>query len=116
MVGRSYNSFSFSSKELFDNFNVKQLKIKAKTLEKEYGSNKRKVYCGLVFTYCIYLICLDIIQNNVTFALPTKAFRKAQIYIKPFVGEELQLYCKRGRFKDIDLLATNFVAYDLVLE
>jgi hypothetical protein len=36
----------------------------------EYGAHDGAILCGIIFTYFVYLIILDIVTNNVTFKVP----------------------------------------------
>lgn len=107
------SSFCFTSYDIFSTFNLKQLKIKRTTVQDKYGCNKKQSFCATVFTYCCYLILLDIIQNNATFVLPLFNSRFACIHIIPIKGERLQKARQAGAFQDIDLLMSNFTGYQL---
>lgn len=111
---RLNTSFCFTSYDIFSTFNLKQLKIKRTTVQDKYGCNKKQLFCASVFSYCCYLIILDIIQNNVTFVLPLFNHKSATMHVRPIVGEELKRARQCGAFQDIDLLVTNFTGYQLV--
>lgn len=105
--------FSFTAMDLFTTFNTRQLKVDKYTMEKKYGVNKRQMLCASVLVYCFYLILLDIIENNVTFALPLTGGKEASLYVRPIVKDQLKLARQRGAFSDIDLLSSNFIGYQL---
>ena len=107
-------SFCFTSYDIFSTFNLKQLKIKRTTVQDKYGCNKKQMFCASVFSYCCYLIILDIIQNNVTFVLPLFNHKSATINVRPIIGDELKKARQYGAFQDIDLLVTNFTGYQLM--
>lgn len=104
--------YCFTQKDLFDNFNLKKLKIKRDTVTKKYGCNSKQKFCGKVFTYCLYLILLDIIEKNATFVLPTKG-KEACIQVKSFSGPLFQKLYSAGKFHGIDFLASNFTGYQI---
>ena len=109
-------SHCFFAKDLFETFNKKQLKIKREVVQKKYGVNKRQALCASVFIYCMYLIILDIIKNNITFVLPLFNGKNAFIYMKPVRGEDFKKARQRGAFAGIDILASNFTGYQLTYE
>ena len=51
----------------------------------------------MVFTYFIYQVVLDIIENNVTFEFPLKGRARAEFYVKVFQGEDFQRLYKAGK-------------------
>ena len=106
--------FCFTSYDIFSTFNLKQLKIKRTVVQDKYGCNKKQRFCALVFTYCCYLIVLDIIQNNATFVLPLFNHKYASIFVKPITGETLKFARQHGAFRDLDLLMTNFTGYQMI--
>ena len=110
-----FSGFCFTSYDIFSTFNLKQLKIKRTTVQDKYGCNKKQLFCASVFTYCCYLILLDIIQNNATFVFPLFNHKSAQMHVMPITGEKLKQARQRGAFQDIDLLCSNFTGYQLAL-
>ncbi len=105
--------YCFNAYDLFETFNKRELKIKREVVQGKYGVNKRQVLCASVLVYCFYLILLDIIENNITFVLPLKNNREASIYARPIVGEDFKLARQRGAFAGIDILASNFIGYQI---
>lgn len=116
MNNRRYESFSLSSYDIFETFNKKQLKISDKIFKKVYKVSRRQELCGQVFSYCLKLIILDIIQNNDTFVLPLMRGREAFLHLRAVTGEKLKEARQKHLYLDFDLLSSNFTAYDLVLE
>jgi hypothetical protein len=107
--------YCFTSKELFDTFNLKLLNIPT-TIVRKLKMDCLQDLCGAVLTYCLYLIILDIIENNVTFALPLFGNREACFYVKTFDGENFQKAYQAGKFKGIDFLNSNFRGYQIYFE
>ena len=108
-----YTSYCFTAYDIFSTFNKKQLKIKRDLIQKKYGCNKKQSFCAKVFSYCFYLILLDIIENNATFVLPLFNNKQAMIHVRPIRGEEFKIARQRGAFADIDFLSSNFTGYQL---
>lgn len=113
-MGYILSDFCFTSYDIFSTFNLKQLKIKRTVVQDVYGCNKKQMFCASVFTYCCYLILLDIIQNNATFVLPLFNHRYADIHVKPIKDEQLIKARQYGAFEGLDLLMTNFTGYQVV--
>ena len=67
----------------------------------------------MVFTYFIYQVVLDIIENNVTFEFPLKGRARAEFYVKVFQGEDFQRLYKAGKWPDIDFLNSEFTGYQI---
>lgn len=107
--------YCFTSKELFDTFNLKLLNIPT-TIVRKLKMDCLQDLCGAVLTYCLYLIILDIIENNVTFALPLFGNREACFYVKTFDGENFQKAYQAGKFKGVDFLNSNFRGYQIYFE
>ena len=105
--------YCFTAKELFDTFNLKMLKIKRDVVQKKYGVHSKQDFCASVLLYCFYLILLDIIENNITFVLPTRN-RESVIQVKPFFEDEFKEAYQNGKFKGIDFLNSNFTGYQLM--
>lgn len=107
--------YCFTAKDLFDNFNAKQITIPTEIFTKKYGCRSKKDLCAKMLTYCFYLIILDIIENNATFVLPTKN-REANIYVKQFSGEVFKNMYRKGKFFGVDFLNSNFKGYQIYFQ
>lgn len=103
--------YSFNANDLFANFNIKHITTHHDVLKKHYKTREKKEMAVKVFLYAIYLILLDIIENNVIFVLPTS--RRAQIQMTPVSGERFKSARKNGKFKDVDFMESNFTGYQL---
>ena len=107
--------YCFTSRELYDTLNLKLLNISTKIVRK-YKMDCLQDLCGAVLTYCLYLIILDIIENNITFVLPLFGNREACFYVKMFDGEDFQKAYKAGKFLGIDFLSSNFKGYQIYFQ
>ena len=99
--------YCFTSRELFDTLNLKLLNISTKVVRK-YKMDCLQDLCGAVLTYCLYLIILDIIENNVTFVLPLLYGNYAEIHITTIEDEKFKNLYKSGRFQNIDFVSSEF--------
>ena len=83
-------------------FDLKSLNVPT-TLVRKLKMDCLQDLCGAVLTYCLYLIILDIIENNVTFVLPMhkNGVRKANISVKCIDGERFQKMYQKGSFQGI---------------
>lgn len=108
---RLKTGYAFSANNLFEGFDVKLIKTNHKILKEHYNTHEKKEMAVKVFLYAIYLILLDIIENNITFVLPSN--KKAQFQMKTVQGQALIDARKNGKFLGFDMLATNQKAYYL---
>lgn len=112
------SSHCFTNVDLFDNCNLQSLKLPKHMYKKENKNHRdtRKEYLASVYMYCLYLIILDIIENNVTFVLPLFGDQEACIYVKMFEDEKFQRMYSKGVFSGIDFLKSGFKGYRLYLQ
>lgn len=103
--------YSFNASELFTNFNIKHITTNHKVLKEKYKTREKREIAVKVFLYAIYLILLDIIENNTTFVLPTS--RRAQIQMAAVTDERFKTARKNGKFRDVDFIESNFTGYQL---
>lgn len=104
---------AFSLPSLFERDSAKQLHLKFLEAVKILGFNKvgaRDLLCAKVFAECFYMILEDMLENNITFTLPLGK-KHAEIHMKRISGKQFQCGMKGRKFKDIDFLKTQFVAY-----
>lgn len=100
--------YAISANELFTRFKLDY--IKNHTFE-HFKENSKKKVAARVFIYGFYLIIKDIIENNITFLLPTpfQSFIEMGVY----EGEQFKEARQNGAFPEVDFLASNFKAYRL---
>ena len=105
--------YCFTSKDLFENWNWASLGIKRETYYDKYHVKCLEYFIAQIFLYFMYLVLLDIINNNVTFILPLKGNRHAMIHVKVFDGDQFQRMYAGGKFMGIDFLSSLFKGYQL---
>lgn len=103
--------YAFNTKELFEMFDISNIKTHHSILKEFYKTREKKEMAVQVFLYAVKLIILDIINNSVTFVLPTA--RRSQIQMKSIKGNDFKKYRLGGGFQKIDFLETNFTGYQL---
>mgnify|MGYP003210420435 CR=1 FL=1 len=57
---------------------------------------------------------LDIVDNNVTFILPTHG-RFAEMHVKRTYGEDFKRARRSGKWRDVDFLSSGFSGNEIVL-
>ena len=107
--------YCFTSRDLFDNFNVKQINTPTHIFTKKYNCTCKKELCAKILTYCFYLIIFDIIENNATFVLPTKN-KTSNLFVKQFSGDTFKRMYQKGKFLGIDFLNSNFKGYQIYFQ
>lgn len=106
---------TFSSQDLFHNFPINKLKMDYDTVRKIYSDGDKRSLSASIFTKGMQLIIEDIIENNVHFLLPTAGSNEAYLYMKRTSGNDFKNAFKRGKWKDVDFLTSNFAGYQLAL-
>jgi hypothetical protein len=102
-VGQFATGYAFSANELFTRFKLDYIQISTK---KHFKGATKKVVAARVFIYAYYLILKDIIDNSITFVLPT-AF-ESYLEMQRVSGEEFVKARQNGAFQEINFLASNF--------
>ena len=102
-----------TSRDLFENWDWCKLGIKNEVYYKKYQHKSLDYFLAQIFLYFMFLVLLDIIENNVTFVLPLKGNRHAMIHVKVFGGDEFQRMYAGGKFMGIDFLSSLFKGYQL---
>ena len=105
---RYATGYSFSATDLFTRFKLHY--IKNSTFEAFKEHSKKKV-AARVFIYAFYLILKDIIDNSITFMLPTGF--ESYIEMGTIRDENFVKARQNGAYQDIDFLASNFKGYKL---
>lgn len=109
---RYKSDYCFVTKDLYDNFNVKEISLK-----KHCSKDKsKKEMIASILMYCLYLIILDIIKNNITFVLPLFGDQEACFYVKSFNGDTFKTMYNGGCFSGIDFLNSNFKGYQIYFQ
>lgn len=105
---------AFNITELFENFNKKKLKMTSELCTKINNDPHKDKLIYKIFRESVKLILNDIIDNNVTFELPTGA-RKSDIYMRRISDEDFGKARRNGKWQDVDFLESNFSGYELSL-
>lgn len=104
MAGGAQFGFTFTQQDLFRGFNDEiPHKVKNKKMT-------RKELSAKIFADTFFEILLDIIKNNVTFVLPLNYGEYAEICIEPIEGEEFKEMYKKGSFRKVDYVLSQFTA------
>mgnify|MGYP007064439931 FL=1 len=105
---------SFNVDEMFMNFPYKKLKLTCEDCKRINGNKDRDTLVKKIFRDSVKVILNDIIDNNVTFILPTNK-GIADIHVRRTYGEDFKKARKRGKWKNVDFLSSNFSGNELVL-
>lgn len=105
---------SFNVDEMFMNFPYKKLKLTCEDCKRINGNKDRDALVKKIFRDSVKVILSDIIDNNVTFILPTNK-GIADIHVRRTYGEGFKKARKRGKWKNVDFLSSNFSGNELVL-
>lgn len=103
---------AFNIDELFMNFPFKKLNLSCEDCQKINGNPHRDKLVKQVFRECLKLVLNDVIDNNVTFHLPTGA-KKSNIHMKRVRGDSFKNLRRAGKWQDVDILESNFTGYEL---
>ena len=106
---------TFSSKEIFHNFPIDKLKMDYDVVREIYSDGDKRSLAASIFTKGMQLIVEDIIENNVHFLLPTLGSNESYLYMKKTSGQDFKNAVKKGKWRDIDFLTSNFAGYQLAL-
>ena len=102
---------AFNLKHLFENFDLKRLKMNCKDCQDILGYTRhRDVLAAQIFKDSVKLVIKDIINNNVTFELPNSL---AQIYMKKTQGDDFIRARQNGKWQEVDFIASFFTGYQL---
>ena len=107
---------TFSAQEIFHNFPIKKLKMDYDTVKKIYSDGDKRSLSASIFSKGMQLIIEDIIENNVHFLLPTLGTNEAYLYMNKTSGNNFKTAVKRGKWRDVDFLTSNFTGYQLALK
>lgn len=107
--------YAFNTDEIFENFPYDKLLVTCDDCNIVNGDYHKDKLVKRVFKDALKLILTDIIDNNVTFQLPTGAAR-SEIHVNNFEGKQFEEARKNGKWLDVDFLTSNFTGNQLVLE
>lgn len=106
---------TFRARDLFHNFPIDKLKMDYDTVKRMYPDGDKRSLSASIFTKGMQLIVEDIIENNVHFLLPTLGTTESYMYMKKTSGNDFKRAFKRGKWRDIDFLTSNFTGYQLAM-
>lgn len=93
--------------DIFINFPNEELQLSCKDCEAITGDRHREKLAQKIFKESVKLVINDIIDNNVTFRLPTGS-RKCEIHMKTVSGDEFKRLRRAGKWRNIDFLKSLF--------
>ena len=89
---------------------------KCKNLIENYRTKRlQRSKVKQVFRTGVEVILNDIIENNVTFKVPSFQQKTGEIHFEPIKGEQFMELKRKGKFSGIDFLETIFTGYQLYL-
>jgi hypothetical protein len=107
---------AFNAADLFHNFPIEKLQMDYDTVKKIYSDGDKRSLSASIFLKGMQLIVEDIIENNVHFLLPTLGSNESYLYMNKTSGNNFKKAFKRGKWRDVDFLTSNFTGYQLALK
>lgn len=105
---------AFNMDEMFMNFPYKKLKFNCKQAKEINGNIHRDKLVKKIFRTCLKRVLEDIIDNNVTFQLPTGAV-KSELHMRRITGDKFSKARRNGKFQEIDFLESFFTGHEIEL-
>lgn len=103
-MGNIAHGHAFRPHDLFLNFDRRKLKSRDKNRDEKIPK---------VFTKSMQLIIEDIINNNVQFKFPGQ--KTGTLEVMRVSGDKFKRAYKKGKFRYVDFLETNFCGYDIAI-
>lgn len=100
--------------DMFLDFDCKKMKTSYEKYKQLSGDTHRYKLAWQIFKKSYELVIKDIIENSVTFHLPSRP-RKSFMYMKRVEGESFKKARQARKWLDVDFLASNFSGYQLTL-
>ena len=107
---------AFNINELFLNLDRKKLKFNYKQCMNLGYTHDKNEMINRIFMDNVEMILDDIINDNITFELPTGSGRPTLLRMKKIDGEDFIKARRAGKFADVDFLSSNFSGYQLGLD
>lgn len=107
---------AFNLDEMLINLDKSKLNMTSALCKKITGDEHKNTLIKRICLEGMKLVLDDIIDNNVTFELPTGSSRKTQIRMGRFKDEDFAKARRRGKFEDVDFLTSNFSGYQMIFE
>lgn len=105
---------AFNTNDLFMNFPYKKLKVTCEECQKINKTPHRSCLVKRIFRECLKLVIKDVINDNITFHLPTRA-RKCNIHMRRVQGKDFQNLRRAGKWSNVDFINSYFTGYELGL-
>ena len=99
--------------DIFRSFKYDKMNLTCKESQIFNNNKNKNFFVCKVFRKMFVYIIQDIIDNNIIFQLPTGK-KQCEIYVDRFTGEKFREYRHKGKWKGLDILASNFSGYQLV--
>lgn len=106
---------AFRAKELFQNFPLSKMKLTKENCLKEYSDGNKRDLAASIFVRSMEMITDDIIENNIQFKFPGLGTTQAYLQMKRTEGSDFKDAFRRGKWRDIDFIKSNFCGYQLCL-
>ena len=107
---------AFNLDEMLINLDKSKLNMTSELCKQITGDEHKNTLIKRICLEGMKLVLDDIIDNNVTFELPTGSSRKTQIRMGRFSEEQFAKARRNGKFTDVDFLTSNFSGYQIILE
>lgn len=107
---------AFNLDEMLLNLNKSKLEMTSNLCEEITGDRHRDTLIKRICLEGMKLVLDDIIDNNVTFELPTGSARKTQMRMGRITGNEFAKARRNGKFTGVDFLTSNFSGYQIIFE
>lgn len=105
---------AFNLDEMFINFPYEKLKLTCEDCEKINNNSHRDKLVKKIFREFLKIVFNDVIDNNVTFQLPTGK-QKCDIHMKKVQDDAFKNLRKSGKWSDVDFITSEFTGYELGL-
>lgn len=107
---------AFTLHDLFMNFPVRKLKMTPEQCKEIYSDGSKRDLAASIFAKCLEKVVDDIIENNVHFKLPSMGGTQSYIYVNRTYGDRFKRAFKKGKWRDVDFITSNFCGYQLVFK
>lgn len=107
---------AFNLDEMLLNLDKSKLNMTSELCERINGDKHKDTLIKQICLECAKLVLDDIIDNNITFELPTGSARKTQLRMERITGQDFAKARRNGKFAEVDFLTSNFSGYQLIFE
>ena len=104
---------SFTCHDIFMNFPVRKLKMTPEQCKEVYSDGSKRDLAASIWMSSVRLIIDDIIENNTQFKLPGMGRTQSYIQMKRTEGDDFKNAFRRGKWRDVDFITSNFCGYQL---